>query len=102
MAVHSRTRSPRREPNDVGTLWRMERRGRSARCALMACSEDWELRLVVDGEVRRAERCDRAEDAFALAERWRVRIADQGWQQIRPGARDPLESDRQGHTPDPR
>jgi hypothetical protein len=71
-------------PNDVGTLWTMQRWGTRARCALMAWPEGWELRVLVDGEPLLEERCARADEAFALADTWKHRMREQGWQQIVP------------------
>jgi hypothetical protein len=73
-------------PNDVGTLWTMRRLGCVARCALMAWSADWELRVLVDGDILLAERCPRGAEAFALADEWRSRMLDQGWLQIVPAS----------------
>jgi hypothetical protein len=73
-------------PNDVGTLWTMRRLGCVARCALMAWPADWELRVLVDGEILLAERCPRGAEAFALADEWRSRMLDQGWLQIVPAS----------------
>jgi hypothetical protein len=78
-------RTSRRDiANDVGTLWTMRRRQHSARCALMAWPDGWELRVLVDREILLTERCARADEAFALADRWRHRMLEQGWQQIVP------------------
>lgn len=74
-------------PRDVGTLWMMRRSGHLVRCALLAWTVDWELRVVVDGETLLSERCPRGAEAFSLAERWRGRMLDQGWQQIVPNLR---------------
>ena len=72
------------EPNDVGTLWTMKRQELRARCALLAWPDTWELRVIVDGGTILAQRCQDSEEAFSLAERWRLRLTDQGWQQIIP------------------
>lgn len=72
------------EPNDVGTLWTMKRDELTARCALLAWPDNWELRVIVDGRTMLAERCQCSEEAFSLAERWRLRLTDQSWQQIIP------------------
>jgi hypothetical protein len=77
--------SPRQQTaNDVGTLWTMQRRDRSARCALMACPGHWELRVLVDGDILLSECCARPNDAFVLAEQWKRRMLERGWQQIVP------------------
>ena len=74
----------RNAPDDVGTLWTMRRLGCVARCALMAWPADWELRVLVDGDILLAERRPRGAEAFALADEWRTRMLDQGWLQIVP------------------
>jgi hypothetical protein len=73
-------------PNDVGTLWTMWRLGRRARCALMAWPGEWELRILIDGEITLAERCPRGPEAFAFAEVWRRRMLEDRWRQIVPNA----------------
>jgi hypothetical protein len=70
--------------NDVGTLWTMRRRQHNARCALIAWPGGWEVRVLIDREILLAERCARADEAFALAERWKDRMLEHGWQQIVP------------------
>jgi hypothetical protein len=78
------SRSRQDGATDVGTLWTMHRLGRRARCALMACSGDWELRILVDGQVLVSERCPRGDETFALAELLKRRMLEQGWRQILP------------------
>ena len=69
---------------DVGTLWTMRRDDHTARCALFARRDDWEVRVLVDGEPTLSERCRRSEQAFAVAEKWKGRLAALSWQQIIP------------------
>ena len=71
---------------DVGTLWTMRRQEHSARCALLACKGDWELRVIIGGDVVLAERCGRGAEAFRLAEAWKERMAKKGWRQVVPQA----------------
>jgi hypothetical protein len=71
-------------PEDVGTLWTMQRLESSARCALMACSGGWEVRVLVDGTLLLAEQCARADAACHLADRWKQRMLQDGWHQIVP------------------
>jgi hypothetical protein len=87
MKVRTSKASHADAPRDVGTLWMMRRSGHLVRCALLAWPVDWELRVVVDGEILLAERCPRGAEAFRLGERWRDRMLDQGWQLIVPGGR---------------
>jgi hypothetical protein len=51
----------------------------------MAWPGDWELRVLVDGEILLAERCPRGAEAFGVAELWMGRMLDQGWRQVVPG-----------------
>ena len=71
-------------PNDVGTLWTMQRGRHSARCALMAWPASWELRVVVASEILLTEHCADAGDAFTLAEGWKLTMHDRGWRQVLP------------------
>jgi hypothetical protein len=70
---------------DVGTLWMLQRSDVTARCALLNSRAGWELRAIVGAETILTERCDRTEDAFAVADLWKRRLIDQGWRQIVPG-----------------
>jgi hypothetical protein len=79
-------------PEDVGTLWIMQRPEHSARCALIARRGAWEVRVIVDGELLLEARCARTDEAFTLAEQWRGRMTSQGWQQVLPGRREAFSS----------
>jgi hypothetical protein len=70
--------------DDIGTLWTLRRSGLSARCALMAIAGEWEPRVIVDGTIILAERCPRGAEVFALIERWKRRMLDDGWRQVVP------------------
>jgi len=52
----------------------------------MAWPAEWELRVLVDGEILLAEHCPRGAEAFALADTWRRRMLEQGWLQIVPAS----------------
>jgi hypothetical protein len=64
----------------------MKRFDSRARCALIAWRDHWELQVLIDNEVLLTEQCERADDAFAVANRWRQRMLAKGWQQIVPTA----------------
>lgn len=66
--------------HDVGTLWTLRRATLAARCALIAWPEGWEVRVLIDGDIRKTERCDRGDGAFALAARWKRRMLERGWE----------------------
>lgn len=68
--------------HDVGTLWVMHQNHQRARCALMSRADVWELHLIVDGRQRKVERCRRGKPIFDLAEDWKQRMRDEGWQTI--------------------
>ena len=65
---------------DVGTLWTLRRATLAARCALLAWSGGWEVRLLIDGDILKTERCERGDGAFALAARWKRRMLEHGWE----------------------
>jgi hypothetical protein len=71
-------------PDDVGTLWTMQRGDRTCRCALLAWPTRWELCVLVDDKTLLSERCTRVDAAFGLADRWKIRLLEQGWRQIVP------------------
>jgi hypothetical protein len=50
----------------------------------MAWPGGWELRVLVDGDILYSERCARTDKTFALADRWKRRMLDQGWTQVVP------------------
>lgn len=69
---------------DVGTLWTLRHNGYTARCALLAWKAAWEICVLVDGAAILTERCGRTDELFAVAERWRGRLVEEGWEQVRP------------------
>ena len=75
-------KQPQEAPEDVGTLWTMERFAGRARCALLAWPDSWELRVIVAGATLLSKHCARTEDAFSLAERWKERMLRDGWRQV--------------------
>ena len=84
MAKPGSRSAARFEPPVVGTLWTLQRREHTARCALLAWPDGWEVRVLVDGETMVSERCTRSHEAFTLAETWKTRLTGQLWQQIIP------------------
>ena len=81
---------------DVGTLWTMDRREHQARCGLFARRNGWEVRVLIGGDLLLEERCTRADEAFSIGERWRLRMLQDGWRQLMPTspAREPGASPR--------
>lgn len=70
----------RANENDIGTLWTMRRFHHVARCALIECDGDWELRVLIEDAVILSRSCRRGNDAFALGELWKQRMLRDGWQ----------------------
>jgi len=68
---------------DIGTLWTLKRGESSARCVLLAMPIGLEVRVLMDGSILRTERCERHDQAFALAARWCDRMMDRGWVHLR-------------------
>jgi hypothetical protein len=62
----------------------MKRHELTARCALLSWPEEWELRVIIDGKTMLAKRCTRSDDAFMLAEQWKLQLIERAWQQILP------------------
>ena len=71
-------------PNDLGTLWTLQRDGHRARCALIVQSRNWAVHVLVDGKLLIAERCRRGADTFELAESFKQRLLVDGWTQVVP------------------
>lgn len=71
---------------DVGTLWTMHRRDHTARCALIARRNGWEVRVLMGRHLLLEERCERADEAFSVAELWKTRMLQDGWRQVVPQA----------------
>jgi hypothetical protein len=88
-------------PDDIGTFWTMRRLDHQARCALLARPGDWEVRVLVDGEILLAERCPRGAEAFGLAELWMARMLDKGWRPVVPGRDNPSTCLPSLHPPAP-
>ena len=82
--------------SDVGTLWTMKRHDRTARCALISRPGGLEVQVLVDGDILLAESCDRASEAFTLAEGWKLRMTDKSWRQVTPA---PVAQPRGGSPP---
>ena len=81
-----RAASPDRDrvQRDIGTLWTLKRGESTARCVLLALADGLELQVLIDGGLLRTEACERHQEAFTLAERWRARMMDRGWKGLRP------------------
>ena len=84
MDVRKRRTARAYVPADVGTLWTMHRSEHVIRCALFAWAAEWELRIVMDGQILLAQRCQRGGAAFQLGDMWRDRMVKHGWQQVLP------------------
>jgi hypothetical protein len=81
------SRSPHHDGSeDVGTLWTMHRREHTARCALIARRNGWEVRVLMGRDLLLEERCERADEAFSVAELWKTRMLQDGWRQVVPPA----------------
>ena len=82
--LRTRAESKRQVERSVGTLWTLQRGESAARCALIVADDRLHLRVLMDGDVLRSERCESYQGAFALAERWRTRMMERGWVRVTP------------------
>ncbi len=71
-------------PRDIGALWTLTRGESRARCVLLSVADGVEVRVVLDGAALESERCERFDEAFELAERWRARMTNAGWRRLLP------------------
>ena len=67
------------EPVGVGDLFRLNRAGQSAMCALFTHGQGWELRLVVDGDLARSTVCGSQDEGLATAEDWERQLREDEW-----------------------
>ena len=81
--MRSNVRQNPNGPQDVGTLWILRRREFTARCALLAWPDEWEVRVVIEGETLLTDRHSRTIDAFTLAADWKRRLLEQAWEPVR-------------------
>jgi hypothetical protein len=97
MRTRKRSETRNYQPQDVGTLWTMQRQDLTARCALLAWPDGWELRVLVDGKPMLTERCSRSDEAFKIADQWKLHLVERSWRQIvpRPAAMAPQADPRQ-------
>jgi len=79
-AVIARGPSDRQDDHERSSGGRGES---SARCVLLAMPIGLEVRVLMDGSILRTERCERHDQAFALAARWCDRMMDRGWVHLR-------------------
>ena len=64
---------------DLGSLWILERGDCTARCAVLAFVDGYELHVLVNGEPLLSQRCKVLREVFELAEQWRGRMIEGGW-----------------------
>jgi hypothetical protein len=82
--LRTRDESNRPVERSVGTLWTLQRGESAARCVLIRADDRLQLRVLLDGDVLRCERCESHQSAFALGERWRTRMMERGWVRVTP------------------
>jgi hypothetical protein len=63
----------------LGTSWTVTRHGAVARCALSTSGDEWEVRVIVNGEPLLWKRCRRTDEAFTISEDWKMRMLEGGW-----------------------
>ena len=77
-------------PHDLGTCWNLTRDGSVARCVLLVSGDDWEARVVVNGDPLLWKRCRNAADVFGVSEDWKSRMLADGWTTVTPALPAPV------------
>lgn len=62
-----------------GDTFRMAKDEHRAVCELWSHQFGWELKLLVDGELRRSQVCREQDIVFATFEGWREAMNEKGW-----------------------
>jgi hypothetical protein len=66
--------------DSVGTIWTLDRDGRTAVCIVLSTARTMEVRVLIDGDTLLSQRCER-HGVFSVAEAWKRRLMERGWQQ---------------------
>jgi hypothetical protein len=68
------------EPVYLGNLFRLTKGSKkSARAALSSHELGWQLRLVINDDVRHAQVCTSEEEVLATADQWKAALFVRGW-----------------------
>lgn len=69
-----------REPYRLGTMWVLQKNGKTLTCALLNHPvAAWELRLELGDELLQSKACRREAEVFDTADEWRVASEAKGW-----------------------
>ena len=68
------------EPVYLGDVFRLTKgRKKSARAAVSSHQLGWELKLLIDDDVRQTQVCRSREEIEATADRWKAALYEKGW-----------------------
>jgi hypothetical protein len=71
-------------PRALSNPWSLTKDERSAYCFIVAHPEGAEIRVEVDGDLRRKHVCGTVDAALKLAAEWREQMLQHGWTPIQP------------------
>ena len=67
------------QPKHLGDLWTLRKGARTAACVLVGHPIGSELRVSVDGDLRRSEAFRNGTEAVTTADDWRAQFEAKGW-----------------------
>ena len=72
------------EPKELGDLFRLTKKRRTARAAIWSHQFGWELRLVVGTQLEtvRSQVCRSQHEVLATGDEWQAEMIKQGWRPI--------------------
>ena len=66
-------------PVRVSSGWKLTKDSHSAECELFAHQLGWELRLLIDQDLRMSQVCRSQDDVLTTGEQWKVAMIEKGW-----------------------
>jgi hypothetical protein len=67
------------EETELDDAWTLQKGERTARCVLMSHLFGHELRLLIDGELRRSQVCRSVEEILTTHEAWKAAMIEKSW-----------------------
>jgi hypothetical protein len=66
-------------PRELGDHFRLEKNRNLARCAIWTHPLGWELRLLINEDLRQSQVCRSQTEVFDTAESWKAAYVAKGW-----------------------
>ena len=68
-----------RGPQQLGSMWTVNRDGLEMRCAIATHRVGWELRLYSGKNFLRSQVCKSEEEVFRVSDAWNLEARSKGW-----------------------